>query len=111
MFDVLGAGIIRALVAVRAGLIIAAAALLALAIAAANESRALRALDDPLKTFFIAIAMLFGSGAVVAAFLFLIDQVRASANRNSRHQTRSTGTTTAASRRARSTDLEERGRR
>ena len=108
MFDVLGAGIIRALVAVRAGLIIAAAALLALAIAAANESRAL---DDPLKTFFIAIAMLFGSGAVVAAFLFLIDQVRASANHNSRHQTRSTGTTTAASRRARSTDLEERGRR
>ena len=108
MFDVLGAGIIRALVAVRAGLIIAAAALLALAIAAANESRAL---DDPLKTFFIAIAMLFASGAVVAAFLFLIDQVRASANRNSRHQTRSTGTTTAASRRARSTDLEERGRR
>jgi len=108
MVDVLGAGIIRALVAVRAGLIIAAAALLALAIAAANESRAL---DDPLKTFFIAIAMLFGSGAVVAAFLFLIDQVRASANRNSRHQTRSTGTTTAASRRARSTDLEERGRR
>jgi len=108
MFDVLGAGIIRALVAVRAGLIIAAAALLALAIGAANESRAL---DDPLKTFFIAIAMLFGSGAVVAAFLFLIDQVRASANRNSRHQTRSTGTTTAASRRARSTDLEERGRR
>ena len=49
MFDVLGAGIIRALVAVRAGLIIAAAALLALAIAAANESRAL---DDPLKTLF-----------------------------------------------------------
>ena len=108
MFDVLGTGIIRALVAVRAGLIIAAAALLALAIAAPNESRAL---DDPLKTFFISIAMLFGSGAVVAAFLFLIDQVRASANRNSRHQTRSTGTTTAASRRARSTDLEERGRR
>ena len=108
MFDVLGTGIIRALVAVRAGLIIAAAALLALAIAAANESRSL---DDPLKTFFIAIAMLFGSGAVVAAFLFLIDQVRASANRNFRHQTRSTGTTTVAPRRARSTDLEERGRR
>jgi hypothetical protein len=108
MFDVLGTGIIRALVAVRAGLIIAAAALLALAIAAANESRGL---EDPLKTFFIAIAMLFGSGAVVAAFLFLIDQVRASANRNFRHQTGSTGTRTAASGRARSTDLEERGRR
>ena len=108
MFDVLGTGIIRALVAVRAGLIIAAAALLALAIAAAKESRGV---DDPLKTFFIAIAMLFVSGAVVAAFLFLIDQVRASANRNFRHQTGSTGTTTAAPRRARGTDLEERGRR
>jgi hypothetical protein len=108
ILEVLGTGIIRALVAVRAGPVIAAAALLALAIAAANESRGV---DDPLKTFFIAVAMLFGIGAVVVAFLFIIDQIRASADRNFRHRTRSRGTTTAAPRRARGTDLEERGRR
>jgi hypothetical protein len=49
IIEALGASLLRALVAIRAGLIIGAAAFLQLAIAAANESASL---TDSLKAFF-----------------------------------------------------------
>lgn len=71
--EALGTGILRALVAVRAGLVIAAAAFLELAIASANQSKTV---VDPLKTFFAALAMAFGSAAVVVVILFIIQQAQ-----------------------------------
>ena len=71
--EALGTGILRALVAVKAGLVIAAAAFLELAIASADQSKNL---VDPLKTFFIVLAMAFGSAAVIVVALFLIQQVQ-----------------------------------
>jgi len=72
--EALGAGLLRALVAVRAGLIIATAAFLQLAITAANEAQQL---DDPLKKLFQGIAIAFGLFSVTTAVLFVLDQVRA----------------------------------
>jgi hypothetical protein len=67
----LGASLLRALVAIRAGLIIAAAAFLQLAIAAANESTVL---NSPLKGFFEAVAIAFGLFGVLTGVLFLVEQ-------------------------------------
>lgn len=63
--DALGSAILRSLVAIRAGLVIAAAAFLELAIAAANESERLSGL---LRPFFEVIAAL--SLTVAALFVF-----------------------------------------
>jgi hypothetical protein len=71
--EALGGAVLRALVAVRAGLVIAAAAFLELSIASANESRIL---VDPLRTFFIVLAMGFGSAAIIVVLLFIIEQVQ-----------------------------------
>jgi len=71
--EALGTGILRALVAVRAGLVIAAAAFLELAIASANQSKNVA---DPLRTFFIMLAMAFGSAAVIVVILFIIQQIQ-----------------------------------
>jgi hypothetical protein len=71
IIEALGAGLLRALVAISAGLIIAAAAFLELAIAAADESVVLNA---PLKGFFAAVAIAFGVISVLAGILFLIEQ-------------------------------------
>jgi hypothetical protein len=73
IIEALGATILRALVAVRAGLIIAAAAFLQLAIAAANESAIM---NDVLRDFFAAIAMAFGILSVLTAILFVGQQIR-----------------------------------
>jgi len=73
IIEALGTSILRALVAVRAGPIIAAAAFLQLAIAAANESAIL---NDILKDFFAAIAMAFGVLSVLTAILFVGQQIR-----------------------------------
>jgi hypothetical protein len=70
--EALGASLLRALVAIRAGLIIGAAAFLQLAIAAANESAML---NSPLKGFFEAVAIAFGILSVVTGILFIIEQV------------------------------------
>jgi hypothetical protein len=71
IIEALGASLLRALVAVRAGLIIGAAGFLQLAIAAANESALLA---DSLKGFFEAIAMAFGVLSVLAGILFILQQ-------------------------------------
>ena len=73
MIEVIGASIVRALTAIRAGLIIGAAALLQMSLAAANESQIV---VDPLKTFFVVIAMAFGSGAFLTVLIFVVDQGR-----------------------------------
>lgn len=73
LIEVVGAGLVRALVAIRAGLIIGAAAFLEMAIAAANESKAV---PEPLKTFFAIVAMVMGSGALLTVLMFLIEQGR-----------------------------------
>jgi hypothetical protein len=70
--EALGASLLRALVAVRAGLIIGAAAFLQLAIAAANESATLNA---PLRGVFEAVAVAFGLLSVLTGLLFLVEQV------------------------------------
>jgi hypothetical protein len=72
IIEALGASLLRALVAIRAALIIAAAAFLQLAIAAANESAALA---SSLKDFFEAVAMAFGVLSVLTGVLFLVEQV------------------------------------
>jgi hypothetical protein len=72
IIEALGASLLRALVAIRAGLIIGAAAFLQLAIAAANESAML---NSPLRGFFEAVAMAFGFLSVLAGVLFLVEQV------------------------------------
>ena len=71
IIEALGASLLRALVAIRAGLIIAAAAFLQLAIAAANESEVL---NSPLRGFFEAVAIAFGVFSVLTGVLFLIEQ-------------------------------------
>jgi hypothetical protein len=71
--EALGAAVLRALVAVKAGLVIAAAAFLELSIAAANQSKNV---SDPLKTFFIVLAMVFGSAAIIVVLMFIIEQVQ-----------------------------------
>lgn len=71
IIEALGASLLRALVAVRAGLIIGAAAFLQFAIAAANESAVL---NGSLKGFFEAIAMAFGVLSVLTGFLFILQQ-------------------------------------
>jgi hypothetical protein len=71
IIEALGANLLRALVAVRAALIIAAAAFLELAIAAANESTTLA---TSLKDFFEAIAIAFGVLSVLTAILFFVEQ-------------------------------------
>lgn len=73
IFEVIGAGLVRALTAIRAGLIIGGAALLQMSIGAANESKNV---TDPLKTFFVVLAMAFGAGAVLIVLIFIIDQGR-----------------------------------
>jgi hypothetical protein len=70
--EALGASLLWALVAIRAGLIIGAAAFLQLAIAAANESAML---NSPLRGFFAAVAMAFGFLSVLTGVLFLVEQV------------------------------------
>jgi hypothetical protein len=72
IIEALGASLLRALVAIRAALIIAAAAFLQLVIAAANESAALA---SSLKDFFEAVAMAFGVLSVLTGVLFLVEQV------------------------------------
>jgi hypothetical protein len=69
--EALGANLLKALVAIRAGLIIAAAAFLQFAIAAANEAAPLNA---PLRGIFEAIAMAFGVLSVLTGLLFLVEQ-------------------------------------
>ncbi|MGH6742305.1 MAG: hypothetical protein ACREDY_25310 [Bradyrhizobium sp.] len=71
--EVLGSAILRALVAVKAGLVIAAAAFLELAIASANQSKNE---IDPLRTFFVILAIAFGSAAVIVVLLFIIEQAQ-----------------------------------
>jgi len=78
IIEALGASLLRALVAIRAGLIIGAAAFLQLAIAAGNESAVL---DAPLKGFFETVAMAFGVFSVLSGVLFLIKQVWAQLRR------------------------------
>jgi hypothetical protein len=73
LLDALGAAILRSLVAIRAGLIIAAAAFLELAIAAANESERLTSL---LKPPFAIIAAAFGVLSIAVAVLFVLRQFR-----------------------------------
>jgi hypothetical protein len=80
VLEVIGAGIVRALTAIRAALIIGAAALLQMSIAAANESQIVA---DPLKTFFVVIAMAFGSGAFLTVLIFVVDQGRTVVTRRS----------------------------
>jgi hypothetical protein len=72
IIEALGASLLRALVAIRAGLIIGAAAFLQLAIAAANESASL---TDSLKAFFEAIAMAFGVLSVLTGILFILQEI------------------------------------
>ena len=72
VIEALGASLLRALVAIRAGLIIGAAAFLQFAIAAADESAAL---TDSLKDFFAAIAMAFGVLSVLTGILFILQQI------------------------------------
>ena len=72
IIEALGASLLNALVAIRAGLIIAAAAFLELAIAAANESVVLNAW---LRDVFEAIAMAFGFLSVLTGILFIFEQV------------------------------------
>jgi hypothetical protein len=71
--DALGSAILRSLVAIRAGLIISAAAFLELAIAAANESERLTGF---LKPFFAIVAIAFGALSVAVAALFAFRQFR-----------------------------------
>ena len=73
IIEALGASLLRALVAVRAGLIIGAAAFLELAIAAANESAVL---SGNLSGFFAAIAVAFGILSVLTGILFILQQLR-----------------------------------
>jgi hypothetical protein len=72
-FTAAGAGILSALVRIRAGLIIAAVAFIQLAVSVGDHS--LSAVE-PLKSFFVYVAMLFGIGGVVAMLMFFYDQVR-----------------------------------
>jgi hypothetical protein len=78
IIEALGASLLRALVAIRAGLIIGAAKFLQLAIAAGNESAVL---DAQLKGFFETVAMAFGVFSVLSGILFLIEQVWAQLRR------------------------------
>lgn len=71
IIEALGASLLRALVAIRAGLIIGAAAFLQLAIAAANESTLF---NFPLRGFFEAVAIAFGLLSVLTGLLFLVEQ-------------------------------------
>ena len=71
VIEALGASLLKALVAIRAGLIIGAAAFLQLAIAAANESALL---NVPLSGVFAAIAIAFGVLSVLTGALFLVEQ-------------------------------------
>jgi len=73
IIEALGASLLRALVAIRAGPVIAAAAFLQLAFAAANESAVL---NSPLRGFFAAVAIAFGVLSVLTGLLFLVEQVR-----------------------------------
>jgi len=72
IIEALGASLLNALVTIRAGLIIAAAAFLELAIAAANESVVLNAW---LKDVFEAIAVAFGFLSVLTGILFIFEQL------------------------------------
>lgn len=72
LLELLGAGILRALVVIRAGLVIAAAAFLQLSIAAANQAQIL---SDPLRTFFTGLSIAFGCAAFITAVLFLAEQL------------------------------------
>jgi hypothetical protein len=81
-----GASILKALAATRLGPLISAVAVFFMAIAAANESRDL---DDPLKTFFVIITMVLGSGAAMAALVLL---VRVIIDRNIHYPAQGSGT-------------------
>ena len=72
-FTAAGAAILSALVRIRAGLIIASVAFIQLAVSVGNNSRSA---EEPLKTFFVGLAMLFGIGGVFAMLMFFYDQIR-----------------------------------
>jgi hypothetical protein len=69
--EVIGGAILSALVRIRAGLVIASAAFLELALAAGNGSKSF---EPPLINFFVIISIIFGCGAVASMTIFLIDQ-------------------------------------
>jgi hypothetical protein len=81
-----GAGVLKALAAARLGPLISAVAVFFMALAAANVSRDL---DDPLKTFFVIITMVLGSGAAIAALVLL---ARVIIDRNIQHSAQGSGT-------------------
>jgi hypothetical protein len=72
--DALGAGILRALVALRAGSIIGAAAFLEMAIASASMSEKLTGF---LRIFFAGLAVFFGLLSAVSAVMFMVGHLRA----------------------------------
>jgi hypothetical protein len=69
----IGAGVLKALVAVRAGIIIAAFAFIQIAILTAAASKVS---EEPIKTLFIWVTFAFGGGGVLAMLLFFIEQFR-----------------------------------
>jgi hypothetical protein len=72
-FTAAGAAILSGLVKIRAGLIIAAIAFIELAVSVGDHSQSA---EEPLRTFFVGVAMLFGIGGVFAMFMFFYDQIR-----------------------------------
>jgi hypothetical protein len=72
---IVGGAILTALVAVRAGLIVAAFAFVQIAIITGNVSKEM---EEPLKTLFVWMTFAFGGAAVVAMLLFFFDHLRGS---------------------------------
>jgi ACR3 family arsenite efflux pump ArsB len=79
LLSLIGAGILKALVAIRAGIIIAAFAFIQIAILTSNEAKST---EEPLKSLFIWITFPFGIGAVAAMLLFFVDHARHMFRRN-----------------------------
>jgi hypothetical protein len=70
LFEI-GGAILSALVRVRAGLVIAAAAFLELAVFSAKSSIGL---SQPLEWLFTIVSFCFGSGSVLTMVMFLVEQ-------------------------------------
>lgn len=72
-FALIGAAIVKALVAIKAGILIAAFAFVQIAVLSASESAKI---EEPLKTLFVAVSFAFGIGSVVCMVLFFIEHIR-----------------------------------
>ena len=70
----IGGNVLQALVAIRAGIVIASFRFIQIAVQTGNVSKIS---DEPVKTLFVYITFAFGAGGVVAMIMFFVERIRA----------------------------------